>query len=107
MSFANVREQIKQHGVPGAIVYHAVHYSLYVVAFLVAVLSPIDVTPLANYASQVLGWELSHAHTLYAAAWVFAAVMVKVLIPLKLWLTIRLLPTAEPKLRRLWKRLRG
>jgi hypothetical protein len=108
MSFiTRAKDAIKQHGASGVIVYHLVHYGILAVAFVAALLLPVDIGAYVNAASALVGFAaLPDSASRGIAAAVFASGVGKVLIPLKLLLTVRLLPILEPKLARLWHRLR-
>ncbi len=99
---------IASKGTAGIVVYHVVHYTCWVVLFTVCWLLNIDGAPLVEVVKSVTGFDfvVTTDQGRIASAWLATLVLVKLVVPFKLWATVKLLPAAEGPLSRLWQRLR-
>ena len=98
------KQALRHHGAFGALLYHVIHYCLLLVLCLLAYAAPFDFGSAVATVGALIGVEVSSHASKWLSAYAVAAVGVKVAIPLKVWLTLRLLPQFERLVQRLWRR---
>jgi len=96
-------KRVIAQGGPAVVLYHVIHYALMLALMVLFYLWPVDIEPLADAAAEYLGVELGSRETRLAIAWACAAIANKVLIPVKVWATLRGLPSVTAR----WNRWRG
>jgi hypothetical protein len=107
VSFSGVKAQLVEHGPWAAVVYHIIHYVLLFTLFGAWALAPLDLGEYVAVFMAAFGVEVDAETSRLGAAWVLASATGKLFIPAKIWLTIKSLPIAEPRLRRVWTRCFG
>lgn len=108
MGLREMRSGIAAKGAVGIVVYHLVHYCIWLLFLPTFWLLDIDPRPIVNAIQATFGYEIvmSAEAGRLASAWVMSLIFGKVAVPFKIWATYRLLPAAEGPLRRTWQTLR-